>query len=338
MRKSIKICFLDFWSGFDYMIMTFYRILCNHYEVTVVNSWVEAEYVFFSCFGTSHWEVDGSKIKIFFTAENISPDFNVCDYAIGFDYLSFGDRYLRQSNFYDSSKYEDVFYPLLISENYRNPAQKLEFCSFTVSNAFANEYRVELFNSLNKYKKVNSGGRYMNNIGGPITDKLLFDSSHKFSICCENSMHPGYTTEKIYQAFAAGCIPIYWGDPEICKVFNEKAFIYANKYQNIEDVVRRVEEVDTSESLYLAMLEEPIFLDPQTADFQYQKKKLSEFLRNIIDQEPTEARRYSRHSTSISYLSNVKDLIRNSNKPTRQLIKERLRMSTKALLDKFSKS
>lgn len=34
-------------------------------------------------------------IKIMFIGENIVFDFNVCDYVIGFNYIDFGDCYLR---------------------------------------------------------------------------------------------------------------------------------------------------------------------------------------------------------------------------------------------------
>lgn len=70
-----------------------------------------------------------------------------------------------------------------------------------------------MFEALKKYKKVNSGGRYLNNIGRAVVDKIQFESRHKFSICFENSSYPGYTTEKIIEAFAAKTIPIYWGNP-----------------------------------------------------------------------------------------------------------------------------
>jgi len=48
---------------------------------------------------------------------------------------------------------------------------------------------------------------------------------------CQDAM-----TEKIVEAFAANCIPIYWGDPSISKVFNSKAFI------NVLDIPNRKQE------------------------------------------------------------------------------------------------
>lgn len=34
---------------------------------------------------------------------------------------------------------------------------------------------------------------------------------YKYNICCENSIQEGYTTEKLFECFAGGCIPIYSG-------------------------------------------------------------------------------------------------------------------------------
>ena len=84
-----------------------------------------------------------------------------------------------------------------------------------------------MFEELNKYKRVDSGGRYLNNIGRPegVRDKFAFQSEHKFSLTFENSAHLGYTTEKLLQGFSAGTIPIYWGDPAVENCFNPKAFI-----------------------------------------------------------------------------------------------------------------
>lgn len=44
---------------------------------------------------------------------------------------------------------------------------------------------------------------------------------YKYNVCAENSYKPGYVTEKIFEAFFSGCIPIYWGhvpvEPQIIR-------------------------------------------------------------------------------------------------------------------------
>lgn len=50
-------------------------------------------------------------------------------------------------------------------------------------------------------------------------------ATYMFSIAHENAYYPGYFTEKILDCFATGTIPIFWGDPEIGKVFNTDGII-----------------------------------------------------------------------------------------------------------------
>jgi len=49
--------------------------------------------------------------------------------------------------------------------------------------------------------------------------------SYKYSLCPENSIAPGYVTEKIPEAFACGTIPIGYVDPQASMDFNEGSFI-----------------------------------------------------------------------------------------------------------------
>ncbi|MFR8313282.1 MAG: hypothetical protein ACLVBP_13570 [Ruminococcus sp.] len=44
-------------------------------------------------------------VRVFFTGENIAPDFQMCDYAIGFERLLFGDRYIRFPFYYGMYEY-----------------------------------------------------------------------------------------------------------------------------------------------------------------------------------------------------------------------------------------
>lgn len=50
---------------------------------------------------------------------------------------------------------------------------------------------------------------------GAVPTKSSVLRSARFCLCFENSIHPGYRTEKILDAMAAGSIPIYFGDPSV---------------------------------------------------------------------------------------------------------------------------
>ena len=157
-----------------------------------------------------------------------------------------------------------------------------------------------MFDLLSAYRTVSSGGRYRNNVGEPVADKLAFQQHHKFDIAFENTSHDGYTTEKLVQAFAAGTVPIYWGDPRVGETFNTDSFINCHDYPNFDAVVERVKEIDGDDALWQKMISTPALRDPETVDKSM--AELNAFLRHIFDQEPQAARRFSRDYWALKQL------------------------------------
>lgn len=71
----------------------------------------------------------------------------------------------------------------------------------------------------------------------PIEDKLEVNKHYKFTICYENcSDLPGYVTEKIFDCFAAGSIPIYWGAPNIEDYIPKNCFIDRRDFASLEEL------------------------------------------------------------------------------------------------------
>ncbi len=183
-----------------------------------------------------------------------------------------------------------------------------KFCNFVYSNENASKERDIFFSLLNNYKKIDSGGRYKNNIGGAVENKYEFQMGYKFSIAFENSLSSGYTTEKILQAFSAKTIPIYWGNPKIGKDFNEKAFINCHAYNSFGEVIERVKEIDVDKELYLKILEEPAFVESGETRKEYEN--LHTFIKNICGQNPEEARRRGTGTWNRIYYETMRRLYR----------------------------
>ena len=246
----------------------------------------DPDFLFYSVFGQEHLKYDC--VRIFWTGENIQPDFNVCDYAVGFSYMTYEDRYKRIPLYYFfTPDYEKARKKHLITE--KEIANKTQFCNFIYSNGNASPEREEFFELLSNYKKVDSGGRYRNNIGGPVEDKYEFQKNYKFSIAFENSSTSGYTTEKILQAFSACTIPIYWGNPNVGKDFNEKAFINCHNYKSFEEVVEVVRKIDEDDELFRQYLHEPIGTEEQFPEDGF--KAYGDFVIEICRQVPKDAMR-----------------------------------------------
>jgi hypothetical protein len=308
----IKIAFCDFYRNFDPKVFPITKMILESYEVELTDV-KHADYVFFSVFGEDHWFVPERCVKIFFTGENITPDFNACDYAIGFDWLDFGDRYLRYPLYYTYSNETNYAMENKHKCDVKKELEiKKDFCSITVSNDDRNPIFKLLFERLSEYKKVDSGGKWMNNIGGRVKDKLAFDRTHKFSIVCENSASPGYTTEKIVQAYAANCIPIYWGDPDISKVFNTRSFINVADFASVDAVVDYVKQLDSDDNLYAAMQKEPALVSQEYSKDK-QEQVLFQFLDNIFSQSQNNSMRRNRIFWGKKYIDLRKLQVKRSN-------------------------
>ena len=112
---------------------------------------------------------------------------------------------------------------------YRSKKKK-KFCAAVISNFnLSDGFRIKFINELSKYKNVDMGGNYKNNIGGNVYNKIEFLSSYKFSIAMENSEGQGYVSEKIIDSFMAGTIPIYYGGYMIDEFINPKSYILKMK-------------------------------------------------------------------------------------------------------------
>lgn len=236
-------------------------------------------------------------IRILMIGENLRPDFNLFDYACGFDYMEFGDRYLHYPLYCDVHFKPELQLALkkhTYSDEYY--LKKQGFCNFVVSNGTdVNPIREDFFEELNKYRKVDSAGRYLNNMPNgwrvPEEEAAAFRKKYKFSLAFENSAYPGYTTEKIIRAFSGDTIPIYWGDPSVTENFNSKAFVNISGYQDFERALNQIREIDSNPELFLEMVKQPIINEESNTAQIIRDEYLLQFFERIFVQEPKEVLR-----------------------------------------------
>lgn len=274
MKIKLAVKFVDFWPGFNSSDNGFLNLVKEFYEVEYSD---QPDVLFFSCYGTEFLKYNCP--RIFYTAENIRPDFRFCDFALSFDYLE-DKRHFRWPLYRRWFSESDLTKP-------RNPEdivnQKNDFCSFVVSNSKESEQRIHFFYELSKYKKVASGGNYANNVGGPVPNKREFIKDYLFNIAFENSSYPGYTTEKIAEPWVEGCIPIYWGDPEVTRDINPDCFINIHNFESFDTAVEYIKQVDKSKELQKRYLGAPFFRNNEVP-LHLKDEFISQRLKEIIDQ------------------------------------------------------
>lgn len=268
----ITVNFSDFWKGFNPQDNFFINRLRRLDTVELSDT---PDILFYSAFGTRFLTHRG--IRVFYTGENVLPDFSQCDYSFSFSWDGYGGRNCRL--------------PLYLLESDLAPppprpaaadivAQQRAFCNFVYSNPRA-QRRIEFFKKLSARKAVDSGGKVCNNLGGVVEDKLSFLQHYKFTIAFENQSAPGYTTEKIFEPMVANSIPIYWGNPLIGQEFNTQSFINVHDFGSDEEAIERVLEIDANEQLYTEYLQRP-WRAPNALRQEDYEQQVMAHLQNIV--------------------------------------------------------
>lgn len=214
-----------------------------------------------------------SVIKIFHTAECQRYNSKDSDFSISSDLGVQAKNHFRLPHwmeFVDWSHEIDVpvenlrFGELLNLDRLMEPLGK-GFLTRKMTTAFftshMREPRRTFFEIFNKKIGVDGYGPFFNkeisdhNSSGLFKKDIL--ANYSFNLCPENNLYPGYFTEKIPEAFQAGCLPVTWVDPNVKCDFNPKAFINLHDFAaNYEDVI----EILNSETELKKISKEPLLL------------------------------------------------------------------------------
>jgi alpha(1,3/1,4) fucosyltransferase len=283
MKRRIWIDFCDFWRHLDKQNNFFYNLLRERFELIICD---RPDFLIYSNNGHVHRHFNS--VKIYYTHEPIPPNFKECDYAFTSFHLD-NPRHLRlpwYAVLYDSPA------ALIRGADFPSPqqilAEKTKFCSYVVSNHSRrrNRNRLEILEKLSKYKRVESGGRFMNNIGGPLRGgypgKIAFMRQCKFHIAFENASLPGYTTEKLPQAMMARTLPIYWGNPRVAEDFNPRSFIDASDFQDLDALVERIIELDKDDASYMQYFTEAYLSGNKPTEW-FDRRRLLDRFEQIFD-------------------------------------------------------
>ena len=282
--EKLKVAFLDFWPEINDENI-FLPILQKHFDVEVTKN--NPDIVIHSIFNRMQETPKYNCKKILFLGENYRPSQFPTNYSISFDPHSETNFRLPLWQLYL------IFNPLLKDKLFNKIKHNIfnEFFSFTVSNG-GNVIRNGFYYYLTQYKKVRSYGKIKTNdlslqresqgkYWRDAKDAFFIKNTHKFSIVFENNSYPYYTTEKLMDAFLAGSIPIYWGDPKVNEDWNSNAFINVGKI-GTENAIQLIKEMDNNDGKFAKMYNEPVFTKEQKNNLEYNINRFEDWLIEII--------------------------------------------------------
>jgi hypothetical protein len=275
-KQKVSLDFCNFGPGFRKTHNFFVQWLSQRFDVQICD---QPDFVMFSD-GPTHQQWLYNCVRIYFSSESFRPDFRTCDYAFTCHYLD-DPRHLRLPYYVPATN------PDLLLKGAEDPARilagKKKFCAFIVSNGHPRKTRrrIEFFQRLSRYKKVDSAGAFLNNMGSRLPEgamaKRQFLGDYKFNIAFENECVSGYATEKITDAMLARALPIYWGNPRIAEEFNPKSFLNARDFPSDDALIDKIIELDQDDSKYLEYAREPYFHKDRPNEFFSQERVLDQF-------------------------------------------------------------
>jgi alpha(1,3/1,4) fucosyltransferase len=79
---------------------------------------------------------------------------------------------------------------------------------------------------------------YIDSYRGALKEKYDTLRQYKFSVCYENTKDlPGNLSEKIFDCFQCGVIPLYWGAPDVLKYIPVETFIWRENFHSNEEML-----------------------------------------------------------------------------------------------------
>ncbi|HBR70477.1 TPA: hypothetical protein DIC20_03835 [Candidatus Dependentiae bacterium] len=173
----------------------------------------------------------------------------------------FSKIFIMDDRFVDNKKYFKLYYPhpnIEMIEEVVSFKQK-RFCTL-VAGRKSSTYKNELYSERRRaieyfehfpqdFTFYGKGWNYKyKTYGGGVLKKVDILKNFKFCICYENtSDQPGYITEKIFDCFHAGCVPVYLGAPNITNHIPEHCFIDFRKFKNYEVLYKYLKSITEDE-------------------------------------------------------------------------------------------
>lgn len=259
-KDKLRLGFTDTFEGTKEYFTT---LLAQRYEVIRDDN--RPDYLIFGDrnFGDNNLRYENC-VRIFYTGENQRPSDYRCNFAITYDHPTSNQMFRLPLYLI----YEFDHHILRNREaRHVDDFDRKEFCSFVVKNPGC-KYRNDYFSVLSQFSRVASAGPLFNNMPngwrpGNVVEKVKFMCDYKFNLCFENGSHPGYCTEKLFEALCAKTVPIYWGSSTAALDFNPKAFLSRHDYPSDQAFIDEIVRLSNNKDAYNQIYMQPMFRDDE---------------------------------------------------------------------------
>ena len=260
----------------------------------------DKEFNFFSLYGDNRLvRAMQVKHKILFSGEEIFnwPWYDgYQDYCLGSVDLALGSDYIDAPNYLHFPCWlVTSFKPTLDRKEIEAQIAAINIARNTGKYECANinshdmmNIRTPIYNQLKETLDIKCAGKWEHNTDELQTvygdDKMRYVHEFKFNMCPENTNRFGYVTEKIFDAFCTGSIPIYYGSDNRPEpgIINPSAVLFFDPKSDNQELIKEIRRLNTDDAYYdKFMRQEKLFAKPAADYIQGTLEELARRLREM---------------------------------------------------------
>lgn len=173
----------------------------------------------------------------------------------------FGKIFTWDDDLVDNKRYFKFCYPVLRSRLEKIPSfEEKKFCTM-VARRLTSKYPKQLYKERENTARffedkrgefdlygANWKKKKYKNWQGTVPDKIETIKNYKYCICYENTKDiKGYITEKIFDCFAAGVVPVYWGASNVTDYIPADCFIDRRQFKDNKEMYKFLKKIKKEE-------------------------------------------------------------------------------------------
>jgi hypothetical protein len=206
-----------------------------------------------------------AKKSIWYTGENERPPQGEWDGYLTFDTKMPNERsayfplwFLTSTNLFASTK-ETYWGGKVPSLNDLMGGRKLKVPSKKFVATFIGKTYPMRLHAIELLSKLNKVDVFGDSVRNKVKVPADIAKNYRYVLCFENDIYPGYITEKPFEAYLAGTIPLYYG-LDVEGFINPKAVINLIDYDGFESWINYIKEIENSATKYKKVYEQPLLL------------------------------------------------------------------------------
>ena len=202
-----------------------------------------------------------ARAHMWFTGENLRPPVGTWDGYFTYDVDSLGGRNAYLPLWWHSvgifGRPESRFTAGMPSWQAMVKSRVLDEMPPKFACAFINNPEPMRFHAIRALSEVGQVDIFGSAVGRPVPDKGATARDYRFVLCFENDVYPGYVTEKPFEAWAAGAVPL-WRGSDPAGYLNPSAILNAVNHPDLAALTDAVASIDADPAAWAAMASEPI--------------------------------------------------------------------------------